>query len=521
MKPSDNDEFVPHPLICTEFLKPDPNNPLEIQTAYKTTKIHGYNFPTIWLNEVAKAGGGTRPMAELLQNMLIIRGCDMKIDGHFVNTLRQVTNTQGDLSTTGLVADSSALLMPAVSMGSCSATSAFKGRIVKKPVEIPYDCDNYLDYLLNPYYEKPASLSDISEAENAAMDAIDRISRSNHSASQILANEKHKARKLVQKKIKRLNDVYENLVKKYEDLLTRTHSLKSIRGISDNKYDFPELPLKLKGEIKQSELKEYLLCYTLSGKVCEQKFSEMQNSIVMKKMAQQFAIAEFCLNEGLSASVTISPEEAWSYSDHYFNFPAVKPSDFKVEYDSVSGHSTITRDASLFKSAKIKVPFDTHLIGFHYEYLFTNYFYLGFSAALLELVDRLKEVKFDNTNMFNETVIQIASEFGREPINIPKKGSSHSPRGGTSSFLTGMVQKPMLVGNIYADSKIEKRRGTRGEAAPMESLGGQNLDHKNVLSTVSALVNVERIVARAVPLIEVKNGEVKGVIEQPRNISRT
>ncbi len=520
LKPFDSDHFVPHPLICTEFTEPDPNNPLLIQTAYKTTKLHGYNFPTLWLNNVPRAGGGSRPMAELLQNLLMIRGCDMKLDGHFVNTLKQVTNNQGDLSTTGLVADRSGLLMPAISMGLCSATQAFRGRLIKKPVEIPYDCENYLDYILSPFYEQPASGNDLVAAEEAAMDAIAQVAVSNHPASGILANERQRTRKLIQKKIRNLNDVYEGLVKKYDDLLTRTHGVKSIRGISDFKYDFPELPLNVKGEVKGTDLEDFLRYYTLRGKVCESKFSEMQNAIVMKKMAQQFAIAEFCLTENLSSSVTISPFAAWSYSDNLFSYPSCKQSEYKVEYDKVSGQSIISRDPVKFKTVTVDVPFDTHLIGFQYEFLFSNYFYLGFSAALLELTDRLKEVKYENKNLFDETVIQIASEFGREPIRDPKKGTSHSPCGGSSSFISGMVKKPMLVGNISTDSKSPVRRGTRGEAAPMESLDSKNMDHRNVLSTVTALVGVDRIVARSAPLVEVKNGEVVGVIESPKNVQR-
>ena len=41
---------------------------------YKSVRINGLDMPYIWGQQVAKAGGGFRPMSDLMDHMLMIRG---------------------------------------------------------------------------------------------------------------------------------------------------------------------------------------------------------------------------------------------------------------------------------------------------------------------------------------------------------------------------------------------------------------------------------------------------------------
>jgi len=518
LKPSDSHTFVPNPMVCTELLPRVPENPLAVNSVYKTAYMNGYNFPSLWLNDVPMVGGGKRPMADLQKNMLMIRGCDMQIDGHFLNTMKQVTNTQDDLSITGLAADGSKTFMPAISMGSCAATSAFKGRVVRKPIEIPYDHKNYLDFLLAPFYEKSATESELIEAEEAAMKIIEGAASSNQNGAATLYNEKQQAREIIRKKIRNLNDVYTTLVKKYEDLLVRSFSETRIKGISEFDYTMPRMPLKVSGNVSKEDFTRFLNYYYFAGKTCESDFEHLSKQVTQKKLAQQFAIAEFCLTENLSSSITISPYSAGSFSDKFFDFIGCDPEHYYRSYDEAGNHTVISRRTEKVKAVQKDAKFDSHFLGFLPEFWICNYFYLGFSAALLELTDRLKQTKVDNTNLFNETVIHIASEFEREPVLNQFSGTDHNYRAGAVSMISGMVNGPLLVGNIYSDTTDDSRRGTRGDSAPMESLGGKKIDHRNVLSTLSEMLRVERITSRAKSLVEVKNGQVTGVIEKPLNL---
>ncbi|MGZ3691332.1 MAG: hypothetical protein ACXVAX_07500, partial [Pseudobdellovibrio sp.] len=148
-----------------------------------------------------------------------------------------------------------------------------------------------------------------------------------------------------------------------------------------------------------------------------------------------------------------------------------------------------------------------------------NQFYLGLGSCLLELIDRLKATKIENTTLFNETVIQVASEFDRFPTQLGA-GTEHNSSAYVTSFFSGIIQQPTVLGNVFVGRPKGgyHAQGTIGDSAPVPSLINHNININNVSSTLSEMLRVPKIVPRAASLVAVKNEKLEPLIEPARNI---
>jgi hypothetical protein len=521
LKPNDHDFFVPHPWIGTVLNPQSTQKPLDLSFTYKTKKFGQYNYPLLWDSWVAAPGGRKKKMAELQSNLLMIRGCQMGIAGHPVNIARQVAPVQNSFSITGLVADMSNAPIPSLSVGNNPAARAFKSKKGIADVKIPFDHPNYIDFLLKGFYRTNGiSGEELKQKDFALLQAENILSDAylNGTGEDTLSRKQIKdTYDLVAKSLNKLSDVFESLTNKYEDLFIRTNVNESLSGITDISWSMPRFPVSCAG--KKSVL-ELLGHFHSTDFLISQDFRAIVNGMKIRAMAKQFAIAEFCLTEGLSSSILLGGRtERWHYSDSQIEFDGFLVSDIEEIYDSSldQTHFSLKENSSSVK-AKQYIDMDTHRTSVYFSYIMANNFYLGFSAALLELRTKLLETRMGSKNLFDETVIQVASEFDREPFSNPS-GTEHNLQSGVTSFLSGIIQEPIVIGNIYAGQKEGDLMGTRGYGAPLKSLSGRTIRQPNISSTLSSLLRVPKIIEDAESLITVlKDETVVSTSDLPTNI---
>ncbi len=520
LKPSDSDGFISHPWIGTVLSPQNSSNPFDLNMEYKTRKMNGFNFPILWQNLVAQKGGGFRPMADLQSHLLMIRGCNMRVDGHPINSARQVCPMEGDLSITGLVADYARTQIPAISIGRSPATRAFKSAKGLGVVDVPFDHPNYIDYLLSGFYRAGDEVGDKEIIMNAAISAqevIDSYAASNRPGAEILFNEKKRAQELISRKLSSLTEVFGNLTKKYEDLLMRSMVNRSIGGITDVSWQLPSFPITVPGD---KTVFESFGHFHVDQHLIDEDIRNIFKNVHRQALAKQFAVAEFCLMEGLSSSILLAPkDETWNFFDRQVSFKSIAIENIERLYDETQRQTSFRlKNSDRFgRGGNTHISMDTHSVGVLANFHACNQFYLGFSACLLELIDNLKSVPLGGGTLFDDTVIQIASEFEREP-QLDPSGTAHSYRAGVTSVLSGIVNGPMTIGNIYVGEEKGEKYGTRGYAAPVDGLSNRVINFQNISSTMSSLLRVPKIVERAQSLVEVKRGEVINLVENGRNI---
>lgn len=518
LKPHDTDRYIAHPGIHTELYKSQDG--YSFNSHYKTHKMLGYNFPSLWQCNVAKAGGGMRPMQDLQNHMLMIRGAKMFHPGHQVNIARQVCPDQGGLSLTGLVADHSGAMIPAISTGNSPASRAYKSAKGFPVLDIPVDHPNYVNYLFENFLELQKSnkniKNDIELAAQEAQSIIQSYTMSNLPGSEVLFNEKFRSNQIIKMKLEHLSEVFSELQKKYTDLMTRSESQKNLNGINDFSLILPKFPLEMNGKKSLEDSLGHFNCEGHYPIIDTREIFEKTNKTVL---AKQFALAEFCLTEGLCSSIHAGPQsEARWFSDTKIDFPAFHKEVIIAEYNKQT-------DKTIFKIKPGSSPViygskfntDTHFLGALANFHACNKFYLGFSSSLLELVDRLKDIKINNSTLFDETIIHIASEFDRDP-DPTLCGTSHNYRAGVTSIVSGIIKKPLVIGNILVGKESGERAGTRGDAAPVKELGNRAIDFRHLSSTLSEVLRVPPIVARAQSLVKEQSGQFVSVIETAKNV---
>lgn len=529
LRPTDQHGFVPSAGVCNLFSKIDPANPHLIEGAYADVMMNGINMPHLWQYDVPRPGGQTRPMADLMRNMLMIRGCDMQIEGHPVNSSRLVAPTVGDFSITGMVADMSRALIPAVSMGVTPANRAYKSKNGTCNVEIPSDHHDYINYLLDSFSgEKTETMASKALAEgdmNEALGVLEAYASSNLPGAEVLYHERHRSAELMKKGLDGLQDIFPTLVKKYEDLFTRALNLTPIKGVTDLPVPGAKFPFSLEGELSY---REALAPHHFSDKFMVH--DDLRTTFLKaqtQNLPQQFALAEFLLTEGLSSSILLASPGERGFTFHQLPVQFLGPEHVSRRYDPKTKRTYFDLIAGSKKEDHDAIlPHDSHETGWILNTLCCNLFYRGFSAALLELIDRLKEVPVGNGSVFDETIIHYATEFDRSPMERGA-GLSHNPNGQVSSFFSGAIDGTHLLGNIYVgtnpknlDRRIYNRTamGTMGEAAPVEALHGKTVDPNNVSSSLSTLLRLPPLVPRAQSLIEEKGDKYQSAIEPARNI---
>ena len=435
---------------------------------YSTILRKGINVPHMWQFQVPDSSGGMRPMDDLLNNMLHIRGINIGNPDHAASQALQFLPLGADQSLSALSADKSSAPIPAINAGvnsyrfrSTAAKSACTvsnyGNMLKNLLE-PFNRKTYTGFA-NQRLQMDSVMDNCLKALNASAQAL-------HPDADVIAGSMNAARDLLSKGFANLDADWNALLLKYKNLMSAAiNPSRVLVGIND-------FPIPSNGTSK----------YQANGIVINNGL-DIRKIITTNsrpvRMAEHFAMAEYILINNLSDSITIGPGRM---------------------------------EELLINSILEVVDFDEHGTSGMVALLINTNYNMAFSACLLELIDRLKEA-----GIFSETVIVSGGEFSRS-TKTDGSGSDHGYLGGSSSIYSGALTGPMVLGNILIDDPSDHRyRGTWGQSAPVSELG-KTIDLGHWSSTIAQLLRVPSPITASKSLLMEKDSSFVPIIEKARQV---
>lgn len=476
LKPNDKSNLVKNNYVTTSL---DIGHG-EVKTNYVTSKINGINFAPLW-KEKLNINGVNRTQEDIFNHMLTIRGCDMAIDGHEINSRKLVNPFGVGNSLTGHISNLSTRPYSAIQLlGKASPSSttpgAYNSELGINPINIPFGDDYGRDILKFGKYES------YLKVEDQLLDLISGKQSKNRLA----------VTKLLKKDLDKIYEFYKEREKIYEKIISDNTSFsplfKNLQG-----YQFDRKAGNYSDNIIRSSLGEF---YMDGYILCHEDLTKMAEGLDYKDLARRFAISETIIKFELSSSclMMVAPVEGLKIRQAY------KENDLIIEKGS--GRIVPRKGAKKVKLTR-EFTFDPHDIGLITETIMNDQFYRLFQSCLLEFVDSLKKAK-----KFDNTLIHITSEFDRTP-RMDLSGSDHGWQGHTSSFITGKIKGTYLTGNIYAQNPekdaLHYGNGTWGAAAPSKELQGRKMSYRNIISTISYFLGINSITPSDMSLVSLKN----------------
>lgn len=486
LKTQNSEPFGYNSMVATRFSRggSEAGGPVYELDTFQRTDGTQLLVPPFWKTG-AVTSSGRRNFESLLQNMAIFRGYGTDIDGHPFNASKQLWPLGSVVSLGGLIADQSKTMFPAIQYPYAQMLFKSSGKtsshtLHHQPNGNPQEA-NLLRTLYQPFEQHGRALSSISlrSAYSLRMDEIQarlRTAFDSQPETQKYAREfTADAIKKIQKGISGFSDTWVQTFNIYNQII---HTAARELGV----YGFTDQPI-----IKRSanDLKYRLtdpgigdpqidLGYNLQESISSWQFIEL---------AQSFALADYLIREDVSHVADLL-------------FGARPRMNLRV-----SGQTLLRPH-----------DFDEHATGTFMSSFVNSLLFRGLGAGLMELTDRLKQKQLNGQSLFDQTVIQIASEFGRSPRS-DGTGSDHGFNAMVSSVISGAIKKgPFVIGNIAQGRSLDTTyAGTWGERAPT-SVQGQNvlLSPLHLNSSMTTLLgsSVNPWVNLAPSLLQALNGEI-------------
>ena len=473
-----------NPMVTNRFRR----NGSEVEAFYSSTKVGDYYMPHMWSGNMPTTAG-VSSMKNLAQNMLIMRGLDLQIDSHDIDRGRQMAPVSGGVSLTGLIADKAKSPIPAIGRNGGGAT--YRGE--RGIAYVDMAGTNPLSAAMAPFVPNSsmASLNN-GDIEKAIDSALQRMSAFSSDKSRYLPSTfatRFNAKKLMMREFSNLQGSYTTLVNKYKGLINRsfdaTGSL-SLTGVDD--LTIPGTPGTAAAALRMEE-NEYFTGSDL------RTITDALTTI--PELAEGMAVAEYMITQGLSSSVNVLASGSINNMIYQQSYnPATKSI---VRTNGRVNHTT-----------------DVHFMGAHAGIVTFSRYYRAVSACLNELILQLSSVSAGNgQSLFDRTVISVTSEFNRIP-RMDGSGADHGWRGSNYTLISGMIPQFTVVGNIMAN---KENRGTWGDAAPIEELGGREAILGNAASTVAALTEVSSPTPNDQSFVYKENGKMKLSIRPLKNVA--
>lgn len=464
LTPFSSTGFVANSQLGTTYV----NSNGKTQVAYNTILKKGLQVPSLWQFNVPSSTGGTRPMDPLLDNLLQLRGIEVKIPDHGAAQSLQFAPLGAAHSVTALSADASSAPIPAVNLS--LEQYQFKSLAAKSAVTVPGG-GNMLSTLLTPFIRNNSTtFENKRKLAGAALDAtiavLNQSSAVLNPNSVMLSNSAQAASDLLSTGFGNLTTIWSGLYNKYHNLVTRSiDPTQVLTGIND-----------------QVIAPDGTTLFQLNGTIVTN--SDLRSMVTVNSrvdsLAEHFAVAEYVLLNNLSDSISIGPG---SLNNLTLN-------------GSGSG-----------------LGCDEHTTSGTVSLILNSYMNLAYAACLLELIDQLKA-----KSLFNETVIVMGGEFGRS-ARTDATGSDHGYLGSSSSIYCGALTGPLILGNIYNNKKQDSSdSGTWGRGAPVNELG-RALNLSDWTSTIAYLLRVPSPITAANSVLTMNtDGSLGSAIEKARQI---
>lgn len=478
--PADLSKMIRNPMVNTRFATATTMD-------YKTVTIDGIAWPWLWQFNVARAGAGFRPMSELRNNMMMIRG--ILAQSNHGGQKDRFTPENIPFTLGSLVTDSSGAPIPAINVNSSNYRHI--SRKNKASVKLP-ETGNLLQFLmdgLNLTTRKYHNLSQgsLKDLMNAAQDKLENMAQVESAGFETSSQSLKAARDTISRGFGDLSAVYTSLVAKYRSICERTNTQAGLVGINDK-------PI---GSAVSARNEEYNVNETFIAANADMRTAITKDSRPAN-LAEHFALAEFALLNNLSDNICLGV----GFSNGYIRFGG-------LNFQNSSGG--VARTPS----------FDEHFVGSVPSLLANTYAHLCYGACLLELIDRLKE-----KNIFKDTLIDLSGEMGRNPRSI-MDGSDHGGEALDVAMWCGAFDvAPKVIGDVLAQPPPSYRYeitpevkakypnisvgslypGSWGFGAPNDGLG--LITHGNLAATQAQILRVENPVRSARSLVTETNGVI-------------
>lgn len=472
LTPYSSTNFIKNAMVGTEYVAATEGGVqrftnVKYTTYTYTTKSGGViNVPMLWKYQVPRAGSGTRPMTDLLDNLLCLQGITTNNAGHPGSQSLHFRPTGAVKSMGALSADDSTNPISAVNVsalrylflskkGKTAVNLGNGGNIIKTLLD-PFMADTSTAALANVRNDRAA----LNTQVNRALASIDKLAIAKHQGAVTIAENRLDAEDLLQAAFSNVDTAWTQLLNKYSNLISRaidpTQVLAGINNLPIGTTAVRDRTYQFNNEDNLVTAPDLRTMITSNSRI--------------QNMAEHFAVAEYILVNDLSSSITISPRT------------------LSVSNANVGTH-----------------VFDEHQTG-KMPVLYLNSMYnRAFASCLLELIDRLKA-----KGIFDETVIDVGGEFNRNGGN-DGFGSDHGWMGKSVALYSGAIKGPVILGNLANDNE-----NTWGKGGVVPQLGRQ-LGLNDMASTIAYLLRTTSPVTSASSLVTIdSDGTVNPLIEKTR-----
>jgi len=478
-------------------------------------------MPHLWSSSIAVSDGqrvvGTRAMSELLDHFVMIRGIAQIGDGHGFLHGKMLRPDPSGPSLHGLVADASDRTVPAVGLNAGGDSSSFfKAPRGTSLTQVDSGGSNPLDSVLGVFSRQRTNgfgtngpvlnrRQLMEQLMGRALDTLGAVARSSHPEAAALHESRSRAESLLARGIGDIATEYPRLLAKYEGILGASVDFAGrppLAGITDriistertaenHRYNRSSIAggttlLKAGGDLRD------ILKPT--------QFNGVARFPMNAQLAPAFAIIEYLLVHGYSSAISVS----------------------------LGGTNGLrTADAGYFSSLvaagsqEVPIPLarpnledrfqdmDEHQStggGRHVSLLLNSIFFHGLMGCISELIRAL------GADVFRETVIQLTSEFSRQP-HVAGWGSEHAPTTAVTSLISGAIRSPLVIGNVKSGTAGDFQ-GHYGRAQPNRIAGSTSLiGVGHVASSVAHLLRVPSPVTNSPSLVREADGGVESVVE--------
>lgn len=459
------------------------------------------NMPYLWNSNIATPSGHA-PMANLLPNMLAMRGLNM-IDlsaGHDDGSMQQTRPSAAAPSLTGSVADGSNQPIPAVATSYQSiAYSGFRGN--KSSQTLITSTTNPIGQALSPFNRSAdgdgtflslRNSGGVNSAISSALSQLSSYAASQNPGADALFGMRNSAEGLLLAGVNTAISQFATIKAKYTNLIsqcamaaTNSSSPLAILGVTNAPVPLPSPT-------------SYGIVETIVGGPQYIQNSDVRTIITSSSapdnMATIFAIAELLIGQGFSSSVLGATE-------YISGLNWVNPAQWAS--GPISGIGSYWN-------------FDEHFAGSYTSLIIDSFLYQCLASCIYEFSQAMKSAPGGNGlaagNIWPETVVMIAGDFNRIPhgqtndFHTPDlsghTGGEHGLLNVVQTVFSGAIQEPMVLGNISHGQSGYPYYGDAGQGTNVTVDGANRiLTIGDSTSTIAALCRVKAPISSTPSLV--------------------
>lgn len=499
LRPTITDPFAAHSYIVDRF---DGKN-----YSYAPDFKFGMGLPLVWNTPFTDSSGKNRTATELLQHWGNIRGVRMLRDGHGFNNRRLVAPQAGAVSINGQISDRSNRPLASIGWlkrkgGDPMAPLSYHSVKGGGHLVIPASVGNPFAFIFNGAEGGP-----IDDASDELLDLVEADIRKEDPNIANYKEKRKKAKKLLKLSLASAEKDFAKIYDRYKKL-ERQIMLSKIPLLTDKPMPAFDLKLLKDPKVNSQKIIEQITapyCFINDSVITSDNLIKTVEKSEFIDMPYQFALIEYLLKKEVSQSFVVCMGLLENIT--------IESVDKKYLTYSKNMNISQIPITKLYNGSGV---FDAHPVGTIPNFLHTSLFFQVFSASLVTLIDELKVAK-----IFDSTLIHVASEFDREPNNLCD-GSDHGIDGHTSSFFSGKIKGPFILGDILKNSAktttYQKCTGTWGHGAEMSEIEQGYLTYENISSTVAHFLDLPSLTPNKKSLIKIENNFFVPAIRKGRNV---